>query len=168
MLQGIITDPHLFHQMTRLSQQIFSYADDMRLAKNFETDFINFLSSLSRFKIAKAEWNSEGPGWLDEIKDHVNSNLTTKISLTALAKLAGLDKYRFIRSFKKIVGLTPFQYVMLARILLARKMLQQGKPLTAAALDAGFYDQSNFSNYFKLYVGVTPKTYQNSCNIFQE
>jgi AraC-like DNA-binding protein len=43
-----------------------------------------------------------------------------------------------------------------------------GKPLVHAALDSGFYDQSHFTNYFKYFVGITPKEYQQQCNIFQD
>jgi len=47
-------------------------------------------------------------------------------------------------------------------------MIRLGKPLVHAALDSGFYDQSHFTNYFKYFVGVTPKEYQIRFNIFQD
>jgi len=94
--------------------------------------------------------------------------LDNKITLDDLARLVGMNKYKFIRWFKKNVGLTPFDYIILNRIELGKKMMQQGKSLAHIAIDTGFYDQSNFSNYFKRFVGITPNAYKKNCNIFQE
>ena len=91
-----------------------------------------------------------------------------KISLDNLAQKFGMNKFKFIRWFKQNVGLTPFDFIVLNRIENGKEMLNQGKPILQTAMDAGFYDQSHFTNYFKRFVGVTPKTYQTGCNIFQD
>ncbi|MCA5011060.1 AraC family transcriptional regulator, partial [Clostridioides difficile] len=41
----------------------------------------------------------------------------------------------------------------------AKKMLEQGIPPIEAALQTGFADQSHFSNFFKKFIGLTPKQY---------
>ena len=42
----------------------------------------------------------------------------------------------------------------------AQKLLEQGiAPIEAAAM-TGFADQSHFTNYFKDFIGLTPKQYQ--------
>lgn len=105
---------------------------------------------------------------LDEITGYIANNLISKIDLSSLAKILGKNKFQFIRWFKSQVGLTPFEYVMLKRVELGMKLIQQGMPLVHASLDSGFYDQSHFTNYFKKYVGVTPNVYRSTCNIFQE
>jgi len=51
------------------------------------------------------------------------------------------------------------------RIDKAKKMLEQGLPPMEAALQTGFVDQSHFSNFFKKFIGLTPKQYM---KIFME
>jgi len=108
------------------------------------------------------------PDILNEVKDYITNHLDRKISLIELSKIAGMDKFKFLRWFKKHTGLTPFNYIILNRIERGKKMIRQGKPLIHAALDSGFYDQSHFTNYFKYFVGLTPKEYQSRFNIFQD
>jgi AraC-like DNA-binding protein len=105
---------------------------------------------------------------LQQVKLHIAESLGQKISLEGIARMAGMDKYRFIRHFRKHTGLSPFAYIILQRIEKAKQFLKQGQPLVYAALESGFYDQSHFSTYFKYYVGVTPAVYQMGCNILQE
>jgi AraC-like DNA-binding protein len=105
---------------------------------------------------------------LQQVKLHIADRLEQKISLEAIARMVGMDKYKFIRYFKKHTGLSPFAYIILQRIEKAKLLLKQGQPLVYAALESGFYDQSHFSTYFKYYVGVTPAVYQMGCNILQE
>jgi len=79
-----------------------------------------------------------------------------------------MSKYSFIRWFKRHVGLTPFEYILIKRVGLGKSLILQGLPLTDVALESGFYDQSHFSNYFKRYIGKSPQSYKQSCNIFQD
>jgi AraC-like DNA-binding protein len=54
------------------------------------------------------------------------------------------------------------------RVEQAKRLLAAGQPLVEVALESGFYDQSNFSHYFQAYTGLTPGSYQASCNFLQD
>ncbi|HBD64705.1 MAG TPA: AraC family transcriptional regulator, partial [Clostridiales bacterium] len=43
----------------------------------------------------------------------------------------------------------------------AKKMMEQGVLPIDVALQTGFTDQSHFSNFFKKFIGLTPKQYMN-------
>jgi AraC-like DNA-binding protein len=45
------------------------------------------------------------------------------------------------------------------RIGKAKELLEQGVSPIDAALRTGFADQSHFSNFFKKYIGLTPRQY---------
>jgi AraC-like DNA-binding protein len=77
-----------------------------------------------------------------------------------------MSKFHYIRRFRKIAGLTPNRFRIQNRIRKAQQMLRDGRPITEAALDVGFYDQSHFSKYFKRIVGVSPKEYISSLRNF--
>ncbi|WP_338792229.1 AraC family transcriptional regulator [Bernardetia sp. MNP-M8] len=172
LLQNLITDTFLFNKFNQLSNQIVAYKKN-DFGDSFENQFIGFIQEIGQYESSKKNKTTatnitQTPTWLNDTKQYLIANLDQKISLEALANQTKLDKFQFIRAFKKYVGLTPFQYILLSRISLAKQLLQEGNSITETALDAGFYDQSNFANYFKNYVGVTPRNYQQSFNILQD
>ncbi len=83
------------------------------------------------------------------------------ITLDDLCKLTGLSKYYLLRSFTKQKGITPYSYLETIRIDKAKKMLEQGVLPIDVAMQTGFTDQSHFSNFFKKFIGLTPKQYMN-------
>lgn len=83
-----------------------------------------------------------------------------KITLDQLAAQYKMDKYRFIRRFKKQTGLTPISYHLLHKINYAKQLIAQDMPIVEVALESGFYDQSHFTHYFKKYIGIAPLTYK--------
>jgi AraC-like DNA-binding protein len=70
-----------------------------------------------------------------------------------------------LRSFTRQKGISPYSYLETIRIGKAKKLLEQGIPPIEVALQTGFTDQSHFSNFFKKFIGLTPKQYM---NIFKE
>ena len=86
---------------------------------------------------------------IEDIKIDLSTDFEHKITLDSLSKKYHLDKFKLLRSFKKVIGTTPNEYLLSMRIEHAKKMIHQGNSLLDAALDSGFYDQSHFHNYFK-------------------
>lgn len=168
LLQKIVDDQNLFQQLIHLADLAFAAQENQKLGQHFEKDFLAFLLGLSCYKTESSGNIAEEPGWVQEVKEYITFHLGEKIGLATLANIAGLEKYQFIRNFKRYVGLTPFQFIVLKRVLQGKEMLKKRRSVVDTALETGFYDQSNFTNYFKMYFGDTPKVYQNSCNIFQE
>jgi AraC-like DNA-binding protein len=118
--------------------------------------------------IGEREVSKQTPLILSEIKNYVELNLQEKLALDDIAMIADMDRFKFIRFFKKNVGLSPFSYITLRRLERSKILLKQGTPIVHAALEAGFYDQSHFNKYFKHYIGVTPFDYLRHCNILQD
>ncbi|MGB4659672.1 MAG: AraC family transcriptional regulator [Mobilitalea sp.] len=96
---------------------------------------------------------------------YIDKNFAEQISLDELSRIAVLNKYTLLRNFTRQMGTTPYQYLETIRINYARKLLEQGVALIEVAGQAGFTDQSHFTKYFKNFIGLTPKQYQ---NIFSE
>lgn len=167
LLPNLINDIDLIEKLSSITKKMTDISN--LVDKEFENIFFQFLSQLSSYRISFCQKQiSKKPSWIEEAQEYLQLHLEEKISLEKLAEKVHLDKFQFIRQFKKSVGLTPFQYIILHRISQTKKLLEQGSSLTETALSTGFYDQSNFTHYFKSYVGVTPKNYQISCNILQE
>jgi AraC family transcriptional regulator len=85
------------------------------------------------------------------------------LSLGTLASEAGLSPYHFLRTFERLTGLTPHQYVRRARLREAatRLLIGAGKVLDVA-LDCGFGDVSNFNRAFRAEFGVSPRKFRHT------
>jgi AraC-like DNA-binding protein len=86
---------------------------------------------------------------------------TADLTLGALARHAGLSPFHFLRTFERVTGLTPHQYIVRARLRQAaiRLSVDRGKILDVA-FDCGFGDVSNFNRAFRAEFGVSPRVYQ--------
>ena len=83
------------------------------------------------------------------------------LTLGTLAGEARLSPYHFLRTFERITGVTPHQYVLRARLRRAATRLatEPGKVLDLA-LESGFGDLSNFNRAFRAEFGMSPRAYR--------
>jgi len=96
------------------------------------------------------------PAWLWE---HGFGKLGQEISPQSVSAgpLSGLR--RPDRPYKKFHGLAPTQHRTVLRLRYAQKLLREGVAPAQAALEAGFYDQSQFTRSFRVLTGTTPGKY---------
>ena len=85
------------------------------------------------------------------------SDSTEPQSLADLARSAGLSPYHFLRTFKRVTGVTPHQWLLRARLReAARRLSASRESVTDIALDVGFEDLSNFMRSFQRRVRRLP------------
>ena len=100
---------------------------------------------------------------LNRVLEYVNANLSDRLVLGELAKVAGINVYHFARAFKQSTGESPHQYVLRRRIEQARELLGHSQvSIIETSARTGFVDQSHFSKVFRRIVGVSPSEYRNS------
>ena len=88
-------------------------------------------------------------------------NLAQDLSILDLAGLTSMSESHFSRSFKQLVGIAPYQYLMQQRVERAKQLLkQQAISISDIALDCGFANQTHLTKVFRQMTGVTPKAYQ--------
>lgn len=82
-----------------------------------------------------------------------------------LADESCLSRKQHERMFKKMVGLTPKQYLKIIRFQYTLFAHQQHplENLTSLAYRCGYYDQSHMNNEFKEFSGITPRQYFTDC-----
>jgi AraC-like DNA-binding protein len=59
-----------------------------------------------------------------------------------------------------MLGTSPYRYLLMRRLDLARELIHQGRALVEVAYDAGFADQAHFTRVFRSAVGLTPARYR--------
>lgn len=89
----------------------------------------------------------------------INDDPTGQHTLAALAELAGLNRYTFLRGFAKATGLTPHAYLLQRRLYVARGLIARGMPLAQVAAHSGFADQSHLNRVFVRSYGIAPGAY---------
>lgn len=98
---------------------------------------------------------------VNKIDQHIEQNMGSPITVEDLAGLLNCSKFYFLREFKKLVGVTPYQYLIDKRLEQAKLLLSQPNAnIGAIAYDLGFNDQSHFTRTFKGHFDLTPKQYQ--------
>jgi AraC family transcriptional regulator len=98
---------------------------------------------------------------LKRVIDYMKANLTQDLSILDLATLTGMSESHFSRSFKRSVGISPYQYLMQQRVERAKQLLEQRSiAISTIALDCGFANQTHLTKVFRQMTGMTPKAYQ--------
>ncbi|KPI53471.1 AraC family transcriptional regulator [Clostridioides difficile] len=98
---------------------------------------------------------------IQAVCDYLEYNYAERILLDELSAIAGMNKYSLLRNFTKLKGITPYRYLENIRVNKAKRLLENGVEPIDAAIQTGFVDQSHFTNFFKNFIGLTPKQYQN-------
>ncbi|MBD7911701.1 AraC family transcriptional regulator [Clostridium cibarium] len=94
---------------------------------------------------------------------YIHKCYSEDISLDNIAAAASISKSECCRSFKRILKVTPFEYLMEYRVSKAKELLLKNKePISNIAFDVGFNGTSYFGKIFKKYIGCTPSEYRNS------
>jgi AraC family transcriptional regulator len=82
-------------------------------------------------------------------------------TVAELAASTGLSPYHFLRTFKRVTGVTPHQWLLRARLReAARRLAASRAPVTDIAFDVGFEDLSNFMRSFRAEFGMSPRRYR--------
>jgi AraC-like DNA-binding protein len=83
------------------------------------------------------------------------------LSLSEVADVVGLSPFHFLRLFKRETGVTPYRFLMQARIRKAIELLRETSlPVTEIAFEVGFGDLSNFINFFRREIGCSPSQFR--------
>lgn len=90
---------------------------------------------------------------------YIHENLSRKITLEELARFAMMGKTNYSVFFKKMTGMTVWEYIINARVELASSYLLENKDeynITELASQCGFNNSAYFNKIFKKLKGKTP------------
>ena len=98
---------------------------------------------------------------LEKAVEFVKKNYRTRITLKEIAGQIGLTPLYFCALFKKVYGVTLFEYIIHLRLGEACNLLKK-TDLTISEIGCrvGYQDSLFFSRIFKRYIGIPPKEYK--------
>lgn len=101
--------------------------------------------------------------WVSQVTQYIEKNYTEKLSLETLAEACHGSPYHLQRTYKKIMGMSPIEYIQHIRINHAKEYLIQTKRTVAdIATDVGMSNTTYFITLFKQKTGQTPVQYRQS------
>jgi len=117
---------------------------------------------LGLFADAARDSKSAGaPPWLVRVRERMHDNATERVTLDALAEIAGVHPVHLATTFRRYYGATIASYLRQLRIDFAcRELIGGDAPIADVALAAGFADQSHFGRVFKRAMRTTPAAYR--------
>ena len=98
---------------------------------------------------------------LDQALTFINKNLTGTLSLEQIAKEACMSKSYFSTMFRKMNGISVWDYITRKRVGLSMQYLKDSDlSVLAVAEKCGFSSISNFNRSFREITGTSPSTYR--------
>jgi AraC-like DNA-binding protein len=157
----LLEDPALARHLAMMHEWFGSEHDDTSL--QHESTLLTLFENLfGRARILSPTLTSGtlSVAQLGRIRDYCEAQLAQKITLDELAKVLGLDRFQFLKFFKRTVGMTPHAWLLRMRLERACALLSQpNRCLVQVAQEVGFYDQSHFNRAFRQAFGVSPSQY---------
>jgi AraC-like DNA-binding protein len=83
----------------------------------------------------------------------------TSWSLEQLAQRAGMSRARFAAYFRRVVGVTPFDYLTNWRLGVAQTMLRKGNSLKLIASAVGYANATALTRVFTQRIGISPSVW---------
>src|SRR5262245_40422714 len=151
----VIDDPELYREF--LTLHVSSQLEDTLLERQTRIGELlrrlferhgNFAPERSEPRIA--------PRTVARVRDYLHSMYQHAVSIADLAQAAGVSGTQVIRAFSAGTGMPPHAYLVSLRVERAKALLREGRSAAEAALETGFYDQSQLTRHFKRLTGVTP------------
>jgi len=93
---------------------------------------------------------------VDQVCRYIEANLQGKLSLAVLGRQVGLSPYHFQRTFKKVLGISPREYVKARRIGRMKQFLRNGETVNNSLYNAGFTSRSRVYENVRGGFGVNP------------
>jgi len=144
------------------AEKEFTYADaqyELMVKVNLLSILVELTRSLSD-KINETEIGAKSASFekMSGAMDYIDNNISKDLRLSELASIAGMNKTYFSTLFKKLNGMSPWDYITVRRIDLARRLLSESdRNILDIAMQCGFNNTANFNRAFRNVTGKTPK-----------
>jgi YesN/AraC family two-component response regulator len=141
---------------------LYSWAKHLQKEKHTQNPvdhlFIDVFNKFIKQKAAK----KKTPDWVKELKEIIQDQIDTNLSLTDISKSLDIHPSYLSREFSRHFDNLSFgEYIRKLRIEKAVELMKTTKySLTEIAYLTGFSDQSHFTRIFKQHNGKNPSAYR--------
>lgn len=104
---------------------------------------------------------AEKPQLLERALAYIEENLSEKIALAEVARQFFVSESTISQLFRKKMGVSFYRCVTQRRLIAAKALIAESKPMEQVAEMTGFGDYSAFYRAFKQEYGISPRQYRN-------
>ncbi|MGB1226997.1 MAG: AraC family transcriptional regulator [Poseidonibacter sp.] len=155
ILDNLTINDEFFNLFAILCDDIDVIEKELKLLDFLKTIFNEYIDEKVFLKIEETTKIAK------EFKEYIEENISSKLTLSSIAKELKVSPYHIIRICNQDFGLSANAYIVNKRVHRAKKLIGNGVDISEAAVEVGFYDQSHLTNVFKKVFAITPKAYQN-------
>ncbi len=162
MAYNISDDYELLSKGMLLYDALYTWAKHLQHVKHTQNAVDNvFIQVFDQF-IRQQAVQKKTPQWVKELKQLIQDQIDTSISLTDLSRSLSIHPSYLSREFSKHFDDLSFgEYIRKLRIEKAIQLMNNEQlTLTQIAYLTGFSDQSHFTRIFKQYAGVSPSVFK--------
>ncbi|AME06787.1 bifunctional transcriptional activator/DNA repair enzyme AdaA [Bacillus siamensis] len=106
--------------------------------------------------------------WVAQITEYIDGHYHEPLTLSVLADMCHGSPYHLQRTFKKITGISPIEYIQKKRFAKAGDLLMHtDKTVMEIALTVGFPNTAHFATLFKKRTGSSPTEYRKTAGTRQ-
>ncbi|HDR7780972.1 MULTISPECIES: bifunctional transcriptional activator/DNA repair enzyme AdaA [Bacillus] len=99
--------------------------------------------------------------WVKQIKDCIEKDFNELLTLDILAEMCHGSPFHLQRTFKKMTGISPIEYIQQFRIVKAAEhLLQTNQSIKEISTAIGIENPEYFATLFKKKTGFTPTEYR--------
>jgi AraC family transcriptional regulator of adaptative response/methylated-DNA-[protein]-cysteine methyltransferase len=91
---------------------------------------------------------------------YIDEHVEEQVTLAELGEHLGLSSFHVQRTFKRVTGITPNEYLRARRLALLKDGLQSGGTVAASTYDAGFGSSSRVYEDASAALGMTPAVFR--------
>jgi hypothetical protein len=156
-------DQELLHQGMIIYDALYSWAAHLQNEKHLQQPFENLLLNVfNQYLKEKPGTKKKMPAWAKELKEVIQDQIDTNLSLKELSKGLDISASYLSREFSRYFEDLSFgEYIRKQRIEKATELMQNpAYSLTEIAYLTGFSDQSHFTRIFKRSTGQNPSVFR--------
>lgn len=159
----VIRLPNPLSVEKKMEKILNNYSQNQIIKEVLISDYITNILTELLISITKKSTVSNHSYLIEDIASYINEHPDEDLSLNRLASLANISPFYFARTFKKVTGKAPHDYVISSRINSAKFYLKTTElSVEEIGLSLGFPSSSTFCTTFRKNIGITPLKYRNS------
>lgn len=156
-------DQELLKKGMLIYDALYSWAKHLQEVRHTQQPFENLLLRVfNDYLKTKPGSNKKIPAWAKELKEIIQDQIDTNLTLKELSKGLDISPSYLSREFSKHFNNLKFgEYIRRQRIEKAKELMNTPSyTLTEIAYLTGFSDQSHFTRIFKQHTGANPSEYR--------
>lgn len=141
------------HAYNRMCEIVRDNSDESGFAY---AAFLMLMTELTLFDKDKIKNGQRVSDAMAELTKYVSENLSEELSVASLASRFHMSRSAVTHQFKREIGISIHKFIMQKRLILAKRLVSEGKQLSKEFSNLGFKDYSSLYKAYLRYFGHPP------------